>query len=303
MYGFGFITLTYPIISMINEYWVVRKGMAFGLISAASGASGAVMPFIIQALLSRYGHQTTLRAIAVAMVILTGPLLPVFKGRLPPSERSQMAKTNWNFISKPLFYIYGLSTLIYGLGFFFPALYLPSYATAIGLSSTQGALLLSVMSIAQVLGQFCFGYLSDRNISVGILCSICMIVATIAVLGMWGMAKNLALLVIFSIIYGFFASAFSTMRVAMGRAVSDDPSSVVATYSIFVFFQGVGNILVGPISSGLLVDETVAAEYGILRYKNLVIFTGVCMFGSAMAIALWWLLRPSTLRKVLGHDL
>lgn len=297
MYGVGFITLTYPIISMINEYWIARKGMAFGLISAASGASGAVMPFIIQALLARYGYKTTLRAIAVAMAILTGPLLPVFKGRLPPSEHSQASKTNWSFIRKPLFYIYGLSTLLYGLGFFFPLLYLPSYATSLGLSATQGALLLSIMSISQVLGQFFFGYLSDRNISVGILCSICMLISTTVVFSTWGLAKTLPLLIIFSIVYGFFASAFSTLRVAMGKALSGDSSSVVATYSIFVFLQGVGNILAGPLSAGLLAQRVEKSEYGIERYRKMILFTGACMFGSAAVIGTWWC-RPSTVRKL-----
>ncbi|KAE9964689.1 hypothetical protein BLS_008142 [Venturia inaequalis] len=301
MYGVGFITLTYPIISMINEYWIARKGMAFGLISAASGASGAVMPFIIQDLLARYGYKTTLRIIAVAMAILTGPLLPVFKGRLPPSERSQAAKTNWSFVRKPLFYIYAVSTLLYGLGVFFPLLYLPSYATSLGLSATQGALLLSTMSIFQVLGQFFFGYLSDRNISVGILCSICMTISTTVVFSTWGLAKSLPLLLIFSIIYGFFASAFSTLRVAMGKAVSEDSTSVVATYSIFVFIQGIGNILAGPLSVGLLAETVMKSEYGIERYKSMVIFTGACMFGSAAVIAMGWC-RLSTLQKLLGRS-
>jgi MFS family permease len=301
LYGFGFITLTYPIISMINEYWIARKGMAFGLISAASGASGTVMPFIIQALLSRYGYKTTLRAIAVAMAILTGPLLPVFKGRLPASERIHTAKTNWSFLRKPLFYVYGLSTLVYGLGFFFPLLYLPSYATAIGLTSTQGALLLSVMSISQVLGQFFFGYLSDRNISAGLLCSICMLVSTISVFSTWGTAKTLPLLVIFAIVYGFFASAFSTLRVAMGKAVSDDQSSVVATYSIFVFLQGIGNILVGPISAGLLAQTVEEGKYGVEKYKNMVIFTGVSMFASAAVIVGWWC-RPAQVINLIVRD-
>lgn len=55
------MTLTYPIISFVNEWWVARKGMAFGIVSAASGASGVFMPFVIEALLNRYGYVTTLR--------------------------------------------------------------------------------------------------------------------------------------------------------------------------------------------------------------------------------------------------
>jgi hypothetical protein len=71
IYGIGFVILTYPIISMVNEWWVARKGMAFGLISAASGGAGVVMPIILEAMLNKYGYTTTLRASAVAMVILT----------------------------------------------------------------------------------------------------------------------------------------------------------------------------------------------------------------------------------------
>jgi MFS family permease len=55
MYGVGFVTLYYPIISMVDEWWVARKGMAFGIIASAAGASGTVMPLIMNALLKKYG--------------------------------------------------------------------------------------------------------------------------------------------------------------------------------------------------------------------------------------------------------
>jgi hypothetical protein len=49
-YGFGFLIFYYPILSMVNEYWVARRGMAYGILCGASGLSGTVMPFVIQAL-------------------------------------------------------------------------------------------------------------------------------------------------------------------------------------------------------------------------------------------------------------
>ncbi|KAE9379484.1 MFS general substrate transporter [Stipitochalara longipes BDJ] len=297
MYGVGFVTLYYPIISMVDEWWVARKGMAFGIIASAAGASGTVMPLIINALLKKYGYKTTLRAIAVAMVILTGPLIFALKGRLTHSERSTMTRTNWSFVRKPLFWIYCFSTLIQGLGFFFPSVYLPSYAADIGLSSTQGALILAVMAVAQVLGQFVFGYLSDKNVPVSTLTISCSVMAMVATFGLWGMAKSLGLLLTFSMVFGFFAYGFATMRVGMGRAVSDDPSGVVATFAILVFCSGVGNVLVGPISAGLL-EKTVRVDaYGINMYKSLVIFTGVCMSLSAIVIVLWFLL-PRKVREL-----
>ncbi|KAG4430985.1 hypothetical protein IFR05_013529 [Cadophora sp. M221] len=291
MYGLGFVTLIYPILCMIDEWWIQRKGMAFGIISCASGASGAVMPFITSALLEKYGYKIALRILAVGMTVLTGPLIPLLKGRLPASEQAAMARVNWSFFKKPLFYIYSMATLVQGLGLFFPSIYLPTYATALGLSTTKGALILAVMSISQTCGQFAIGFMTDKKFSVSGLVIGCSAVAAIAVLAIWGLAKSLGLLILFSILYGFFAWAFGPLRVGMGKAVSDDPSAMVATYAFFCFCQGIGNVLVGPISSALLSQKIVVGSYAISRFRNVVIFTGGSMFLSAVVI-IPWLLWP-----------
>ncbi|KAM3084376.1 hypothetical protein ACMFMG_001518 [Clarireedia jacksonii] len=291
MYGLSFLLLMYPIISMINEWWVVRKGMAFGVISAASGVSGAALPLGIEWLLARYGYHTALRVIAVGIAICTAPLLPLLKGRLPAAEHSQTARTDWTFLRVPLFWIYAVSTLVYGLGFFYPGVYLPSFAKSVGLSSTQGAAILAVMSVAQVAGQFACGWASDhsKKFSVSVACVVCLLMATMASFVLWGLAKSLGLLMVFGVVYGFFGYGYSTMRVAMGRQVSRDASSTVATYSILVFVQGIGNVLVGPISNGLLEGGVRKDVYGIGRYKDLVVWTGGCMAVSAGVIGLWWM--------------
>lgn len=288
MYGLGFVTLYWPIMSMVNEWWVLRKGFAFGIVTSAGGAAGAVLPFVFQALLDRYGYKITLRATAVGMVLLTGPLIPFFKARLPASEQSTLARMNWSFVKNPLSWVYCLATIVQGLGFFFPPLYLPSFATDIGLSSTMGALLLSVMAIAQFVGQFSVGYLSDKKLSVSLLAMTCSIMTTLAAFLLWGMATSLPILLIFSIVYGFFGYGFGTMRVAMGKSVTKDPSSVVAIQAILVFCLGVGNILVGPISAELIHSGVIVGEYGADKYKEVVIFTGSCMLGSVLVLAIPW---------------
>jgi hypothetical protein len=121
-YGLGFLIFYYPIILLVNEYWIARRGMAYGILCGASGVAGPILPFILQAFLERYGYKTTLRAVAVALVLLTGPLIPFLKGRLPPSERSEVPKINCNFFRNPLFWIYSVSSLLQGLGYFFPSL-------------------------------------------------------------------------------------------------------------------------------------------------------------------------------------
>ncbi|PSR85467.1 major facilitator superfamily domain-containing protein [Coniella lustricola] len=309
LYGFGFVTLTYPIISMLNEWWVARKGMAFGLISASSGLTGTFMPFVMDTMLQRFGYTTTLRACAIALLVLTAPLLPLLKARLPVSDNSsarQLARTDWSFLRKGLFWVYAGAVLVQGLGFFFPIVFITSYASAVGISSTLAAALLALMSAAQVLGQFAFGYLSDRSSSgsggsgagrrslgVGVLAGLCCMVAGGAALGLWGaVGTSMAALSVFSLVYGFFGFGFGTMRVAMGRAVgNDDPSALFALYAIFVFLQGVGNIFTGPLSAVLLgegdqtgVDKD---EYGVGRYKDVVIVTGGTSLLAALIIGSW----------------
>ncbi|THV65571.1 major facilitator superfamily transporter, partial [Aureobasidium pullulans] len=44
-YGTGFLIFYYPILSMVDEYWIAKRGMAYGILCAASGFSGAFMPF------------------------------------------------------------------------------------------------------------------------------------------------------------------------------------------------------------------------------------------------------------------
>jgi MFS family permease len=280
---------------MVNEWWVTRRGLAWGIIAGASGASGAVFPFIVESLLKKYGYRTTLRALAMAFFLLTAPLVPFFKPRIPPSQQSAIAKTDWSFLSKPLFWVYCTSNVIQGFGFYFPSLYLPSYASSIGLSTTQGALLLALMSMAQLLGQFTFGFLSDGRVPLNVLALVSTIVAGVASFALWGLARSLAALVVFALVYGFFGYAYVSMRARMGTAVTSDPTGALATFGLFCFGQGVGNVLTGPIGGSLLSSVTSINTYGLMKYRAVVIFTGSCMVLSALSISSWYL-RPRRVR-------
>ena len=262
--------------------------MAFGLLCASSGVTGVAIPFAIEALLLRFGYQTTLRALAVALAVVTGPLIPLFKGRLPTSRTVAVGRTDWTFLTHPLFWTYFVSNIIQGLAFFFPGLYLPSYATAIGLSSAQGALLVALLSVSQVWGQFSFGYLSDRRVPLNLLILASTVVSAIAVSAVWGAARSLAVLVVFSLVYGFFAAGYSAMWARMASAVSEEPSASMAMFGFFNFGKGVGNVVTGPISACLLSRAVIVENYAIFRYRGLVMFSTACLLCSALCIGAWY---------------
>ncbi|KAG9519652.1 MFS general substrate transporter, partial [Aureobasidium melanogenum] len=296
MYGTGYLIIFYPVVSMVNEWWVTRRGLAWGILLGSSGASGVAYPFINEALLHKYGYKTTLRAMAVATILMTGPLLPCLKTRLPPSQSSHLAKTDWTFIKKLIFWLYICSTVSQSLGFYLPSLYLPSYAASMGLSSTSGAMLIALMNISSVFGQFIYGYLSDGRVALNALLLSTMLVSTIVALTLWGLAESLAVLVIFALVYGFFAYAYLAMRVRMGTAVAAEHSDAMIMFCLFSFAQGIGNVLAGPVSGALLLPDIDEHAYGFVRYKILIIFTGAAMFASAAFIALSYLV-PSKVKR------
>ena len=282
----GYLILFYPLVSMVNEWWISRRGFAWGIMLASSGASGLAFPFVDEVLLHKYGYKTTLRAMAIATVILTGPLLPFMVGRLPASPSARLAKTDWSFAKKPLFWLYVTSTLAQSLGFYLPTLYLPSYASAIGLSSSLGAMLVAIMSVSSALGQLTYGYLSDGRLPLNLLLISTSGAAAIASLALWGLAKSLAPLVIFALIYGFFAYSYLAMRPRMGTAVAHEQGDAMTMFCIYCSVQGIGNVLAGPISSALLQPTFDKTDYGVSRYKAMIIFTGMAMVASACSVGL-----------------
>lgn len=292
MYGIGFIIFYYPILSMVDEFWVRRRGMAYGLLCSASGASGAVTPLVIQALLRRFGYRTTLRAVAVALVALTGPLIPLLRGRLEQRHTVGL-RTDWSFLKRPLFWTYSMSNLWMGMGYFFPSLFLPSYASLIGLDASKGALLLTLMSISQVAGQFTFGYISDKKVPLNILVTIASSTAAIVTLSIWGLARSMVSLIFFALLYGFFGAGYTAMWARMVTAISDEPSASQAMFGLFCFGKGIGNILTGPISAGLLRWSDHSARYGYGMYQAIVIFTGVCLLLSVVSLSTMYF-RPKT---------
>ncbi len=220
----GVLIIFYPVFSMLNEWFVDRRGLALGILCAATGVSGLFYPFVLEILLNRYGPATTLRVIAIALTILCGPVLPLLKGRYPITHREKLSEPDYSFFKTPLFYVFSLVVLLQGLAFYFPLIYLPSYATSLGLSDRIGALLLVVCSFAQMLGQIAFGKFSDlrikrfwieQRISVEILIFISPLMSGIAILGLWGIASSISMLVVFALVYGVFAGGFVVLWARM----------------------------------------------------------------------------------------
>lgn len=287
MYGLGFAMQYFPVLRMLDEWFVRRRGLAYGLLFAGGALSGTVLPFLLEMLLSKYGYRTTLKGVAVAQFILIAPVLPLIKGRLPTSKNNMLRAVNWGFFKQPLFWCFAFSNLAQGLGYFIPALFLSSFASNMGLSGTMSALVLATYNIATVIGQVSFGYVSDRTDNVLILVFASSFVSSIAAFCLWGFANSLGGLLAFSLVYGWSAGGFVVLWQKFGSTLSYDTQTIV---SLMAFGKGIGNITTAPIT-GALITQPVSSEYGLGKFQAVILFLGASMLCSSLAIFGWPLKR------------
>lgn len=299
IYGLGFLVVYFPMLCMLNEWFIQRRAFAYAVVYAGGGVSGIGLPFLFEWLLEQYGFRTALRAFVVAQVVLLGPILPLLKGRLPASQRTTAQRVDLSFFKDPLFWVLAGSNLSQSLGYYVPSLYLPTFASDLGLSGSIGALFLAAHNLATVFGQLGCGYLVDRLNNIFILVITTGAVASVATFILWGFAQSLAPLMVFSLLYGFFAGAYCVFWPRFGSMVSDDPQTV---YSLMAFGKGIGNIVIGPISESLLEKPFATTRYGRGKFGPLIIFLGGFMLLSSLGVVGWLSRRlPMSLLKRFSH--
>ncbi|EED23934.1 MFS monocarboxylate transporter, putative [Talaromyces stipitatus ATCC 10500] len=293
VYAIGASFAYAPLILFMEEWFVKKRGFAFGIMWAGTGVSGVVLPLLMQWLMDTYGFRTTLRVWSAVLLVCIGPLLYFVKPRIPIAQSSSTRPFNLRFLRNGSFMIFQLGNIIQALGFFLPTIYLPTYATnTLGVNGVVSSLTVILFNLASVFGCIIMGAMVDRyHATTCILFST--IGSTISVFLIWGFSISLTPLLIFCVVYGIFAGSFSSTWPAIMREVKNRESSVEPAI-VFAFLaagRGIGNVASGPLSDGLLqgypFQGVLGGAYGS-GYGSLIVFTGV----SALLGGLSVLARP-----------
>lgn len=307
VYGCGWVVCYTPFLFMLNDWFVARRGLAYGILFGASGVSGMVIPLVLGWMLDGFGFRTALRVFAIAILLVSGPGLLLVRPRKPGTEcleRDRMRREGGvrrllRRASDRDFLLMAAAVFTQGLGFFVPNIYIASYAEDLGLSRTTGSALLAIVSLSQVAGQTWQGWISDR-VNIYLPVSISGLAPGLGALFLWGPAKGFWSLVAFSALWGFFSASYSVLYTRMctyltaekGRQGADDEAAMLI-YGLFSFERGISNILEGPVSSSLMDDgaPVIANSFGLGRYAAVVWYTVVCMLVSSM-VGVGWVWRP-----------
>ena len=272
-------TLCYnPILLFLQEWFVRRKGLAFGIVWSGTGIAGISLPFLLSTLLDRFGFRTTLRAWAVLLAVLTVPLCLTIKPRLPLPATVQQRRFDLRFFSSSAFWVLQMGNVVQGLGFFMPSIYLPSYATALNLPATAGTLALALVNAASCLSCPLVGTLVDR-LHVSTIITVIALVSAFSTFVLWGLSVSTPMLAVFSVLYGVSAGCYSTTYTGVVREIQTrEPSA--DTGIMFGFLsagRGLGAVISGPLSEALLGLGALQGEAGYgygTKYGSLIVLTG-----------------------------
>lgn len=289
-----------PCMLWLEEWFVQRRGLAFGIMWSGTGVGGVLIPLLLQTFLERFGFRTTLRIWAVCLSVLSIPVFFFVKPRLPPSSTMRAKPLNLGFVINRTFLFYQSANIIESLGYFLPALYLPAYArTVFNAKPFLAALTVILINLATALGTVVVGHMVDKwHVTT------CILISTVGtVLGtfmIWGFASNLTLLYLFCVTYGLFAGSYVatwpgiTRQVILTRVDSESPANgrsfdPIMMIGFLTAGRGVGNIISGPLSEVLLkaAPSPRSMIWGHGGYSLIIAFTGSTAFLGGMT----WLWR------------
>lgn len=305
LYAIGCSLLFSPISLYMDEWWVERKGFAYGVMWAGKSGVGVAMPFIFSACLDRFGLRVTLLGWAMASALLTLPTLLFLKPRAPLPAASSPRSLSFAFLRKSSFWMMQIGIVVQSLGYMMPSTYLASYASAIGLPSITGPILIALFAAASVPGSFVHGLLGDKLTATKLIL-ISSLGSALPVFLLWGLSRRLAVMIVFVLLYGFFAGGFSSTWSSMLHRIrrEDASADTSVVFGLLLGGRGLGFVLVGPVSGALLSSQAQVAgdAFGYAtKYGPMMLFTGTTAIFGAWA-SLWTIMkmigsRSSTARR------
>ncbi|KAG8788471.1 hypothetical protein FRC19_011960 [Serendipita sp. 401] len=290
----------------MNEWFISRRGLANGVISAGTAAGGLVLPLVLPNMIDRYGTAKTLRILAIVFSASLLPMLPFLKGRLPqakvigPSvkeDRKWAKNTGFRFVM--------IMNTLQGFGYFVPLVWLPTFASELHLNTTNSSLALSMLNGASVIGRLSFGVLADY-IDPWLLAFITLVGTCLATFVGWGVISySLAGLISFGLAYGALAGGWSSLWTGFVRSVAqEDPRLSTTLIGYLMFSRGLGNILSTPITAALAHPKGISGlpgrlgfEVGDGKFESVIVYTGTCFAGAALIAGVRWIFDKSS-RKV-----
>lgn len=265
-----------------------NRATAYGVTLSSKNVVGTSCPLLFYGLLKRLGFRWTLR-IWAAIVLVTGLIgFLIIPKATTAVERRRPKSIPWTFLKHRTFYIYAIGNIVFSSGYGLPQTYLPQYASReLHLSSIISALMIVLFNAPGIISCVGAGLLNDKlGVPPSTNTQISTMGSALCAFFLWGLKSHRieALLIVFSLGYGFFSAAFSTTwggwinEIEREAAEKNEAINTGMVYGLMNGARGIGYVAGGLAGVELLnagaVSDTRRWAYGT-QYGALILFTGV----------------------------
>ncbi|KAM6509745.1 hypothetical protein FALCPG4_017393 [Fusarium falciforme] len=276
--------------AVLPPWFTSRRSLAVGCATAGVGIGGLVYSIASNVLIEEVGIRWTYRILAFCGLganLLAAFLLKEWGGRTQPDMRldeERFDPRDFGRIEILLLIAWGFAT---DLGYVILLYSLPTYASSIGLTPSQGAMSSALLNLGVALSRPLIGYISDSfgriNIA-GMLTFLC----TISCFGLWLPATTYAPLLVFSLIGGALCGVFwCTITPVMAEVVGIQ--KLASTFGSLCIAMALPTTFGGPLAM------QIAGSGESLKFTEAQLFVGFMFLTGTLSV---WFLRCWQIFKV-----
>ena len=294
--GIGFAYA--PSISVVQRWFVKRRGLASGIAVTGIGLGTLGMPVFSSALIHWSDWRTAYLVMSI-LVFVCGVSAAIFITESPEKRNlfpdgddikaSAIELSQENFKpkatsireislkdalhSKPFWLLYA-GSFSFGLGLFIPFVHLIPFAKDLGLPNATAVMLFSLIGVGSTVGRFLLGSMADkfgRRSSLTV-----MYVGAAAIFAWWLVAANVWQLAVFALIYGACYGGYVAIMPAVAADYFSGPN-ISGVIGMLITSVAVGN-LIGPPIAGFIFDQLQSYTIPIFASMITSLFAAVCAF-------------------------
>ena len=239
-----------PSISAVGEWFEARRDIALGISISGIGCGTLVAAPLSALLIDRYGW----RAAFVIFGWASGALLLLSAALLsrPPFAGEKKKAAIGHKLRTPVFALLYVSLLFAGVAVYVSFVFIPAFATDIGVSRVAGAAVIGYIGASSVVGRLGLNALAPRFGLMRMYQSAYLIL--MLSFALWLAARSYPLLVLFGLVMGVGYGGIA----AMAPAVTATIFGIAGLGELLgILFTGFGlACIVGPPLAGAMVDRT-----------------------------------------------
>lgn len=252
IYGIGysfinFFIFTTPYIFMKSK----NKNVVIGIIISGSGFGGLTLSYLTSFLIDTFKIKWTLRIISFIFFIFSFISIYILNFKIKKinyviDSQNNKLEDFFKIINNFNFILWIMIGLLFTCVCLLPNNYL---SLTTNINKKENTILISFLSICNSIGKICISIMSNSfcNILTSILCFIILFLSCI----MWFFSSSFSIVIIFSIINGFFSSVYLTLMMPITLEIINSNNITTSTI-IMLTINSIGFVISFPIASYIL---------------------------------------------------